>query len=90
MFGLFGKGKSFEQEMADYDAEAKQIGNKYPLDEMFGMSDDIFKAMELQKRMLQETIQLCQKRVSCCKKHGKREEQIKWEEQIAKARGLIG
>lgn len=90
MFGIFGKGKSFEQEIAEYDAEAKRIGQKYPLDQMFGMSEDIFKTMELQKKMLLETIQLCQKRVACCKKHGKHEDQKKWEEQIANARGLIG
>lgn len=89
MLGFFSKTKTFEQEMAEYDAEAKALGKKYPPEQMFG-GVDILKQMELQKLIIGETIQICQKRVECCKRHGKVTEQRKWEESIENARALIG
>jgi hypothetical protein len=46
--------------------------------------------MQIQLKLMNETISLNKKRIECCKKHNKREDQKVWEEQIQKAKKLIG
>lgn len=89
MFGLFGKS-SFEQEMSQYEEEAKILGRKYSPDRIFGATNNIFEQMEIQQKMMMETMQINLKRIDCCRRHGKVSEQRKWEDLNAKIRNSIG
>jgi hypothetical protein len=91
MFGLFRSKKTFEEEMLELAEEAKELGKKYPLDKVFGDFNMSFTdQMQIQMKLMNETGALNKKRIECCKKHNKREDQKVWEEQIQKAKKLIG
>ncbi len=91
MFGLFKSKQTFEEEMARLDSEAEQLGKKYPLEKTFGdFSMSFTEQMQMQLKLMNETIALNRKRVECCIKHNRKEDQKVWEEQIQKAKSLIG
>ncbi len=92
MFGLFGSGKSFEDEMAEYASEARRIGHKYGMDKDAGMSMIIGAMTDptMMKKFNQEQEALFAKRIACCKKHRKGDELRKWQELLAKQRELFG
>jgi hypothetical protein len=82
MFGFFGK-KSFEQEMAGFESNAKELGRKYPIGEMLGNFD-----LSAHRRMLDEMNQLTLKRIDCCKRYGKSSDLLKWQELLSTGQSL--
>lgn len=81
MFGLFKK--SYESEMADYDQEAKRLGPKIAA---AMQSFDIMGQMTLVDKLNE----LTEKRIDCCKRHGKLENMSYWISIGARGKELRG
>ena len=88
MFGLFKK--SFESEMAEYSAEAKKLGKKYGLDNPHEFTMSLIFNPSLVQSYDQDMKNLFLKRIACCKKHGKRSDQMKWEGMLAQHNEMMG
>lgn len=82
MFGLFGKS-TFDAEMASLQDEYKNLGAQM-LIAMNGFQ------LEKQMSLLRAMASTCEKMTACCRKHGKHQEAVKWEEAKQKALALHG
>lgn len=76
--------------MEAYAKQAKELGDKYGCNDPMGFMMNVMTNPKVLKRYDKEMTELLQGRISCCKKHGRNDERIKYEQSLAKHRAIIG